>query len=95
MRRGNSVFCVCVSAWLILFALNFPQMRNVGVLRFEYNVTYSISFLVLTCAPFQGTMGMTCVDSMEIAMETSTVLGARIFYWGFNIGKFFPQQLTR
>ncbi|KAH7700014.1 Protein NPR-9 [Aphelenchoides avenae] len=72
IRRGNSVFCVCVSAWLILFALNFPQMRNVGVLRFEYN----------------GTMGMTCVDSMEIAMETSTVLGARIFYWGFNIGAF-------
>lgn len=33
-------------------------------------------------------MGMTCVDSMEIAMETSTVLGARVFYWGFNIGAF-------
>lgn len=31
---------------------------------------------------------MVCVDSISIATETSTVLQARIFYWGFNLAAY-------
>lgn len=28
---------------------------------------------------------MSCVDSVSIASETSTLLNVRLFYWGFNL----------
>ncbi|KAF7638839.1 G_PROTEIN_RECEP_F1_2 domain-containing protein [Meloidogyne graminicola] len=72
IRRCRIVFYICTSVWLIVLILNSVQMRNVGVLRFEYN----------------GIKGSVCVDSLAIALTTATPIEARLFYWGFNIGAY-------
>nr|CAD2153686.1 unnamed protein product [Meloidogyne enterolobii] len=71
-RRCKVVFYICITVWLIVLALNSLQMRNVGVLRFEYN----------------GIKGSACVDSLAIALTTASPLQARLFYWGFNLGAY-------
>uniref|UniRef100_A0A914XVD7 G-protein coupled receptors family 1 profile domain-containing protein n=1 Tax=Panagrolaimus superbus TaxID=310955 RepID=A0A914XVD7_9BILA len=69
LRRRCTVLYACALSWILPFLINLPQMRNVGVLEFEYD----------------GKYGMVCVDSLTIATESSTVASARIFYWGFNV----------
>lgn len=39
LRRGRAVFCICTAVWTLALGMNYMQMRNVGVLHFDYNVS--------------------------------------------------------
>lgn len=47
MRQGNAVLYACVVIWIAMFAINFPHMRNVGVLKFEFDVNKIVDFSII------------------------------------------------
>ncbi|KAI6191879.1 G-PROTEIN-RECEP-F1-2 domain-containing protein [Aphelenchoides bicaudatus] len=69
IRRGCHSIYVCISIWIVMFFINWPNMRGVGLIEQTINQTTE----------------RYCVDSLEIGQAIATTTSARTFFWSFNL----------
>ncbi|KAI6217471.1 Allatostatin-A receptor [Aphelenchoides fujianensis] len=68
IRRGKGVILAIIGVWISSALINYPRLKNVGVIEYQYN----------------GTIERYCVDHVPIANQQASVATVRAFFWGFN-----------